>query len=304
MRLNNNIRGHLSAIFTVILWGTTFISTKILLGSFTPIEILCYRFVIGFIALFILRPRGVKGKTFVQEAQFAAAGLCGVTLYFLMENIALTYTTASNVGVIVSISPFFTAVLSRLYFKDEKLTPGFFIGFVAAIIGILLISYNSTQSFGLNPLGDILAILAAAAWALYSNITKKISFYGYDTIYTTRKIFSYGIVFMIPAAIIMPFEFGFERLTDPVNLLNILYLGLGASALCFVIWNFALKVLGPVKTSVYIYLVPVITIVTSIIILDERITPVSLCGIVLTLAGLFVSERTSKGRSKETQTVQ
>lgn len=283
-----------------MLWSTTFISTKILLVSFTPIEILCYRFTIGFLALFIARPRGVKGK----EVQFAAAGLCGVTLYFLMENIALTYTTASNVSVIVSVTPFFTAVFSKLYFKDEKLTPGFFIGFAAAIVGILLISYNGSQSFGLNPLGDILAILAAVVWSLYTIITRKISFYGFDTIYATRKIFSYGIVFMIPAAFIMPFEFGFERLTEPVNLINILYLGLGASALCFVIWNFALKVLGPVKTSVYIYLVPVITVVASILVLDEKITPISLCGIVLTLAGLFVSERTSKPKSREAQTAQ
>lgn len=300
MNLNNSARGHLSAVFTVIFWGTTFISTKILLVSFTPIEILCYRFIIGFLALFIARPKGLKGKTVVQELQFAAAGLCGVTLYFLMENIALTYTAASNVSVIVSITPFFTAVFSRLYFREEKLKPQFFMGFAAAIAGIALISYSGSRDFSFNLLGDILAVLGAVSWALYTVITKKISSYGFDTIYATRKIFSYGIVFMLMAALFMPLDFSFSKFAEPVNLFNILYLGLGASALCFAIWNFALKTLGPIKTSVYIYLVPVITVITSVLILDEKITPLSLCGIALTLAGLFVSERTPKSKTKET----
>ena len=73
-------------------------------------------------------------------------------------------------------------------------------------------------------------------------------------------------------------------------LFNILFLGLGASALCFVTWNFAVKTLGAVKTSVYIYAVPVITVVTSVIILHEKITVLAAAGTVLTLAGLFLSE--------------
>jgi drug/metabolite transporter (DMT)-like permease len=81
------------------------------------------------------------------------------------------------------------------------------------------------------------------------------------------------------------------RFASPVYLFNIIYLGLGASALCFVTWNFAVKVLGAVKTSIYIYMVPVITVVTSSLILHEKITILSGVGTILTLAGLFLSER-------------
>ena len=73
-------------------------------------------------------------------------------------------------------------------------------------------------------------------------------------------------------------------------LLNLIYLGVGASALCFVTWNFAVKELGAVKTSVYIYLVPVITVVTSCIILSEKLTVLSVIGTILTMAGLLLSE--------------
>ena len=71
--------------------------------------------------------------------------------------------------------------------------------------------------------------------------------------------------------------------------LNLIYLGVGASALCFVTWNYAVKVLGAVKTSVYIYIVPVITVVTSVIVLKEEITGLAGIGIGLTLIGLFLS---------------
>jgi drug/metabolite transporter (DMT)-like permease len=79
-------------------------------------------------------------------------------------------------------------------------------------------------------------------------------------------------------------------------LTNTLFLGLGASALCFVTWNVAVKLLGAVKTSVYIYLVPVITVVTSVLVLREAVTWVSVVGMALTVAGLFLSEKKTKGK--------
>lgn len=118
--------GHLAAMFTVILWGTTFISTKVLLTGFQPVEILFFRFVLGLAALTAVCPKRIKGTTWRQELTFAAAGLCGVTLYFLAENMALTYTTASNVGVIVSAAPLFTAILARFVWKDGERLNGSF----------------------------------------------------------------------------------------------------------------------------------------------------------------------------------
>ena len=99
--------GHLTALFTVLIWGTTFISTKVLLDDFQPVEILFIRFALGLAALFIACPQRMRGVTRRQELLFAGAGLCGVCLYYLLENIALTYTLASNVGVILSVIPFF-----------------------------------------------------------------------------------------------------------------------------------------------------------------------------------------------------
>ncbi len=293
MSRNKQLAGHLAAVLTVITWGTTFISTKLLLASFTPLEILIYRFLIGSLALTIAYPKRLKGLKPKQEALFAAAGLCGITLYFLMENIALTYTLASNVGVILSISPFFTALFSKLILKDEKLNRNFLVGFVVALVGVFLIHFNGSVVLELNPIGDLLAILAAIVWAIYSVLTKRISHYGYNTIQTTRRAFYYGLLFMLPALFFLPFDWDPARFLLPLNTANLLFLGLGASALCFVTWALAVLRLGAIRTSMYIYLVPVVTVISSVLILNETITWLAALGTALILLGLILSERRS-----------
>ena len=300
--MKETAKGHVSAFITILVWGTAFISTRILLSDFQPIEIIFYRFSLGLLVLMIAYPRRLKGTAKKEELMFAAAGLCGITLYFLLEKIALTFTAASNVGVIVSVTPFFTALLANWLLGNEKPKLNFFIGFITAITGIFLISYNGVTVLEINPIGDILALSAAIVFAVYSILLRKIGQFGYNTIQTTRRIFCYGLVLLAPLLLLFQFEFGLERFARSANTFNILFLGLGASALCFVTWNLAVRILGAVKTSIYIYLVPVITVVTSVIVLGERITWMSALGTILTLAGLFISENKIKNTSKE-QTV-
>jgi drug/metabolite transporter (DMT)-like permease len=293
MNDDKKAKGHICAFVTILIWGTAFISTKVLLTDFMPIEIMFYRFSIGLLALFIIYPRKLKGTTKKQELMFAAAGFCGITFYFLLENIALTYTAASNVGVIISTAPFFTAILAGWLLDNEKPGWGFYLGFSAALTGIFLISFSGITMLELNPIGDLLAFAAAIVWAVYSILARKISRYGYNTIQTTRRIFCYGLLFMIPVMIFFDFNWAFTRFMQPRNIFNILFLGLEASALCFVTWNQAVKMLGAVKTSIYIYMVPVITVITSVIVLQERVTWMSAIGVILTLAGLLISDKKS-----------
>ena len=285
-----SIAGHLTALFTVMIWGTTFISSKILLQDFTPVEVLFYRFVLGLVALMVVYPKPMKGTTWKQELLMAVGGLSGITLYYLLENIALTYTMASNVSVIVSTAPIFTVLFCNMLYKDEKRTGvKFFIGFLITMAGIWMISFNGA-ALKLNPLGDFLSLLAAVMWGIYSAAYKKITEFGYPVIQTTRRMFFYGVLFMIPFLFFMDFRFDISGFVNPVYLLNILYLGFGACALCFLKWNYAVTKLGAVKSSFYIYFVPVITVVMSSIILKEEMTLIAIIGTVLTIVGLFVSE--------------
>lgn len=284
------LSGHLAAFVTILIWGTTFISTKVLLKTFTPVEILLIRFLIGYAALWCVRPRLLKVKDKKQEWYFAAAGLCGITLYYLLENMALTYTLASNVGVIISIAPFFTALFAWLFLHERRPSGRFFLGFFIAMAGIALLSFGKEAVLQFDPTGDFLAVIAAVLWAAYSILTKKISAFGHHTVLVTRRTFFYGLLFMAPVSLFMGVQVHMQDFLSPNVLPNLLFLGIGASALCFVTWNIAVKRLGSVKTSLYIYMVPVITASASALILHEKMTMMVIGGIALTLTGLLLSQ--------------
>lgn len=113
--------GHLLALGTIIVWGLTFISSSVVLKTLTPTELLITRMVIGIAALTALNPRRLKLKERRHELYFIGAGFFAVTLYFLLENTALTYTSSSNCAVIVSTAPFFIGIFASVFLKRRSL---------------------------------------------------------------------------------------------------------------------------------------------------------------------------------------
>lgn len=287
----SSITGHLIAFITVLLWGLTFTSTKILLDILTPIEILFIRFFTGYVTLFVLYPKIAKIGKIREELNFFIAGLLGIHLYLLLENFALKYTLVSNVGLLVSISPFISGILAYFILKDEKLKPAFFAGVILAFLGTAAIILNGVFVLKINIKGDMLALLAAVTWAFYSIFVKITSKYNIHPVAAVRKIFFYGLISMVPSMILFDFSPDIKSIFESKYLINILFLGVCASALCFVTWNIAVKTLGTVKTSVYIYLIPVITVLSSVIILKEQLTLWSIFGIILILSGLVLSNK-------------
>ena len=291
MGKDSQAAGHLLAVFTIFVWGVTFVSTKVLLRDFQPVEILLLRFVMGFIVLYLVSPGRLKVLNLHDHFLLMGAGFTGICLYYLLENIALCYTMASNVSVILAATPMFTALVVSAFNRSWRLlTPSFLAGFAAAMTGICLISFNGVQ-LQLNPLGDLLSVVAGVVWALYSLCIRELGKRGYHPVKATRCTFGYGILFMLPLFCFSDMHGNLGRLIEPVNFCNLLFLGLVASAFCFVTWTVAVRILGVVRTSLYIYLVPVITVMVSIVVLDEPLTLLSALGIVLTLGGLFISQR-------------
>lgn len=295
MKKSKHFLGHMLALFTAIVWGTSFISTKQLLTGFTPFEILFLRFAIGYVALWVIYPRPLKIIDFKTEFLIFLAGFSGVTVYFLAENYALTYTYASNVSLLVSVAPLLTGLLAHFVLKD-RLKKNFIIGFFVAIIGIALISFSGTTVLKLNPKGDVLAVGAALLWAVYSVAIQKVGGKKINTLALTRRIFFYGLLTMIPCAFFLDFKIEKATILLPANLLNLLYLGVISSAICYITWNKAMEILGAVVSSTYIYVIPVITVIFSFFILKEKITIYMILGIILILGGLYLSQE-QKGRT-------
>lgn len=289
MNLNQQLRGHLFAGFTILIWGTTFISTKILLRTFSPAEILFIRFVLGYIALWAFNPRMLHIKERRHELWCAIAGLCGITIYYSFENIALQYSTASNIGVIVSTAPLFTAIFASFFLKGEHLKPSFFAGFAAAICGVFLLNYGGS-AVELSPKGDLLALAASVSWGVYSIMVRRLSEAGYTPALLTRRFFLWGLIFMSSYIYLSGFHPSVEALLQPINFFNLIHLSFLAGALGFVTWNTAVSYLGAVKSSVYIYMTPVVTIIVAAAVLHEHLTTAGVAGVLLVILGVILSD--------------
>lgn len=292
-RDNNRLQGHLLAVMTIVIWGTTFIATKVLLRQLTPTEILVYRFIIAYLVLWIIYPKFVGVKSLRDELLFFSLGLTGITFYFLAEIIALQYTLAANVGLIIAAAPILTALLANLFTHDEKFNRNLLVGFLLAIFGSFLVIFNGRFVLKLNPVGDLLAVTAALAWAIYSILLKKINSKAnsiYNPILVVRRTFIYGLVTLIPSLLLLRIGFKSVNLANWSLLVNILFLGVIASALGFVMWNKAVKTLGVIKSNNYIYLVPLVTMITSVLVLKEPVNLWMFVGGLLILGGVYISE--------------
>lgn len=286
---NKKLMLNFLAFITIIVWGTTFVSTKILLDTFNPAEIMFLRFSIAYIILLIIHPKFYKINSLKEEGLFLLAGITGGSVYFLTENSALIYSLTSNVALILATTPILTAFMAHIFSKEEKLNKNLFIGFIIAILGVFLVIFNGNFILKLNPLGDILALSAAFCWAIYSVTLKKISS-NYNCIYITRKIFFYALLTILPMILYSSKNINISSLSEPKILFNLLFLGIIASGICYVVWNYTVDNLGIIKTNNYIYLIPAITMLASFLILKESLTLYSTLGAILVLIGVYVSE--------------
>ena len=287
MHTTKNYIYHLIAILTVGIWGLTFISTKVLIEhGLSPQEIFLLRFLMAYLGIWFISPRKLFADNWKDELWLLWGGVTGGSFYFFTENTALEITLATNVAFIVCTAPLLTTILSLLIYKKEKATAGLVGGSLLALAGVALVVYNGHSILKISPLGDFLTLLAAFSWAFYSLIMKKMSG-RYRTTFITRKIFFYGILTILPAFILHPWQFSLSGLWQPAVWMNLLFLGVLASLVCFVVWNIILKQLGTVRASNYIYLNPLFTLIGSAVLLDEQFTVMSLMGAMLILGGVY-----------------
>ena len=282
------------AIIVVAVWAETFVSSKVLLNAgLMPADIFFYRFIIAYACMWCLSHKQLWAKSLTHELLFLALGIMGGSLYFLCENMALIYSTATNVAILVGTTPLITALLMVCFYKDEHLNKKQVVGSVVAFIGMVLVVLNGQLVLHLNPKGDILAICASITWGLYSLIIKRLSPH-YDTRLITRKVFGYGLLTILPYfAFVAPLQMDLSILSKPIVWGNLFYLAFVASMLCFVLWNWVLKRLGTVRATNIIYIQSFFTMIASAIVLSERITIMAIAGTVVLILGMIWATKKS-----------
>ncbi|MDE6311727.1 MAG: DMT family transporter [Muribaculaceae bacterium] len=288
----SNVWAHVLATIAVCMWGYSFVSTKVLLeNGLGPTQIYICRFIIAYVIVLCISHKRMFSRTKMDEFLFFICGLLSGSLYFIAENNALEYTLATNVALLTSLSPLITMMLVACIYRNEKISIGTWIGAAIAIVGVACVVFNSSNDVQIRPLGDLLSIIAAFSWSVYSLILKKLNAV-YDVWFITRKTFFYGLLTAIPFLVLG--DAGgvnpFSVMSRPAVWGNLLFLGLGASTISFLIWGNTVKRLGAITANNYMYLQPVITLIVSAIVLKERVNFIGITGIVLIIGGLWLGD--------------
>lgn len=282
---------HILAILTSAIWGTTFISSKLLLQEgLSPAAIMILRFVLAYVLMLPF----VKGKWFCKslkdELLMVLLGISGGSLYFLLENTALVYTQASNVAIIIAATPLLTMLTVNLLDRGKGASKRLYGYSLMSLAGVALVILNGNFVLKLNPIGDLLTFGAVVTWVIYSIIIAKVQ-ERYSSWMITRKIFFYGVVTLLPYFLIEPWDVTWEMVSRPMVWGNIAYLGVLASLGCYMTWNIVIKRLGAVDATNYLYINPIVAMITANLLLGERITPLAIAGTALILVGVYLAER-------------
>lgn len=289
MKERGTLLYHILAIAVIIVWGVTFCSTKVLiLGGMRPEEIFVVRFLMAYVGLLAISGKKIWTDSWKDELTMMVLGMSGGSIYFMAENSAIEVGLVNNVSFIVCCAPLLTTLLLMTVDKTVRPSKRFHQGSLLAVVGMGIIVFNGEFILKVSPLGDILALSAASCWAVYSVLVRKMD-KRYTTLFITRKVFFWGLVTILPVFLFRPWDFPLEGLLRPEMAAHILFLGLVASLLGYVLWNKCLEKAGTLAVSKYIYLNPISTVIASAIILFEPITWVSLVGFVIIILGLSLA---------------
>lgn len=296
---------HLLALAIVAVWGVTFVCTKVLIGAgMHPAAIFFIRFVMAYagIWLYTLLTKRDRRLWFgwKEELVFLLLGVTGGSFYFLTENTALAYTKAANVAFLVCSAPLFTATFTLIFkhfskgrfasgLEDVHLGWPLIGGTLLALSGMALVIFDGGR-LQLSVKGDLLAIGAALCWAVYSLFMGEMT-REYGAVTATRKVFFYGLLTILPFLGSVRDSFSPAILGQTAVWSNLLFLGLIASLVCFIGWNYVMEKLGNVTSTNYVYLNPVFTLLTAMVFLGERMTPLAAVGSAAILAGVIWAGR-------------
>ena len=278
-------KARLMGLATALLWGLSFLSIKIALGSLPPMTLGLARFVIA-VAILPLIALAMKEDLRVALKDLpllASGGLVGVTLYFLCENNGVKLLSASESSLIIGVIPVATMLAERVFLKT-RLGGRAYVGAILSFAGVGLIAARSAGATS-SPLGFLYMAGAAFSWVLYSFITRPLSSrYGRISVTFWQSLF--GLLGFVPFALAEGPSL--SMLGGPV-ILHVLYLGIFCSAVGYWFYVTSLEILGPGPSSTFINLIPVVSVIAAFFLLGERLAVGQMFGAALAVAGVYLA---------------
>ena len=275
----------------IIIWGVSFIATKYTLGEIKPLVIILIRQIIGVIVLVLLAVRTKQSfKVTLKDFGWLAVFSFIATIHLWIQITGLQYTSASNTGWIIGVTPVFMLILGLIFFK-EKITPLQLAGIIISFFGLLLLV--SKGDFGsinlISNKGDLLILISAGTWAIYSIVGKKITL-NYSPLMTIIYLF------LIMSVYIAPFTINTENIKAVIHLsfsawLAVIFLGIFCSAVAYVLWAQSMNEMPASRVGAFLYVQPFITFFAAWILLNEPVTFLTMVSGIIIVGGVVLVNR-------------
>lgn len=282
------MRPRLGALIAVIFWGMSFVATKAALREVSPVTIITVRFVIG-AAMLLLIVRRLPPRS--AWPQLALMGFVGIFVHQMIQSYALTMTTAVHTGWLIGITPIWSALFAAIVLR-ERFGAIKILGLIGGFAGALLVITRGELKAHLlavpSTKGDLLILLSTINWAIYSTM-------GHKTIRALGPRLATSGAMLFGALMLLPFfvaEAGWRELPHVTSIgwLSILFLAIGCSGLGYLFWYGALEKVEVSRVASLLYLEPLVTFATAIVLLHEPVSLAAVAGGVLVLASVVATQ--------------
>lgn len=286
-------------LLTALIWGTNYAVSKFALEDFLPLAFSGPRFLLASLCMAIVLL--VSKQSFKVERKHILPmflyGICSVALNQSLFSVGLSYTKAGNAALILSTSPIFTAIISRLR-KQEMFSPRAVAGLFIAFAGIAIIILSGTKevNFHESLKGDLLLLIAAVFWATYTVGTGEFThIYGSIKTVTIMMFLGTPVLLLISTPSLMQQNWAAIRGASWAGMITS---GILSLAVCFVLWNYGVKRIGATRTSIYSNVQPIVALLAAWPLLGEVPTFYQISGACITFIGVYLVRRGMLAQNK------
>ncbi|WP_424356887.1 DMT family transporter [Methanocella sp. MCL-LM] len=281
-------------VLIMVVWGGSFIASKVGLDGMYPIELATLRFAIATPVLLLITVALCGWRSLiVQKKDFWVLfimAMTGITLQYITQLVAMTYTTVTNTALLINMGTFFV-IIPSIFLLKEKFSSDNLLGVGIAFAGLVLVATNGKLEFAPHLIGDGIILISAALWAVYILIGNKLAG-KYSVLTQLNYIFVIGFIGLLPFYFLTP-RHDIAQFS-PVSWVSLLYLAIFCSIICYFFFNDAIIKIGPSKSAIYQYLEPVFAIIFAIVLLGEPLTVFIAAGALLAIIGIAMADNNLK----------
>jgi len=290
MPVATHTRSILLLLLTMTVWGSTFVVTKGLIELWPPFTLALTRVGIGTLVLMPLAFARHRQEGRLPWGAIWCMGLLGVTLYYLVFNLAMVYISASQGALVQASIPAMTALVAVVWLR-ERATAMRWLGIALSVGGVLIVfSGNGAATGQVTWLGNLLMFASVVCWALYTAMAKRVA--NFEPLVITVCVMGSGTLLLVPFSAYEIMNAGLQPL--PVNgWIGILYLGCIASGLAYALYNASLRHLDASAVGVYTNLIPIVGVLTGIVFLGEPMSVRAILGGAIVMLGVWITGRSA-----------